>query len=309
MRIAVTGATGFIGRRVVASLADAGHYVIPIVRRDSGIANGVNIGDLATVTSEQISTLSNQCDGFVHLAACTRAKPGQSDNRIMHSTNVIGSLNAVRLARQMHAKCFVFLSSAKVHGESTGTDKPFYAIDALRPVGAYAQSKVAAEHLLRAEAQKFGMDLVILRPPLVYGASATGNFQWLVWLATSGIPLPIANLQNARSMIYVDNLADAIKTALERRTAAMRPLLVSDDYNWSTGDLMQAIATARGNRFSSFSVPSQFFGMAQKIPIFGTFTKKLLGNLTVDCKECRRELGWHPPISPLLAIAKSVAPA
>jgi nucleoside-diphosphate-sugar epimerase len=212
------------------------------------------------------------------------------------------------MARQAAAagvKRFVFLSSIKVNGEATG-DTPFTSADAPAPVDPYAVSKLEAEQGLREIARKTGLEVVIIRPPLVYGLGAGGNFARLRRLAATGWPLPLGGIRNKRSLIGIDNLCDCIKVCLHHSDAAGRTFLVSDNHDVSTPDLVRLLASAVGRTAYLPAIPVGMLQMAAKFCGRGPEMKRLTENLQLDCSDTLRLLNRQPAVSLEEGIRRSV---
>ncbi|MGH8738212.1 MAG: NAD-dependent epimerase/dehydratase family protein [Burkholderiales bacterium] len=287
MRIVVTGASGFIGRTVVERLAGSGHRVLALVRKmplDRLLPQGIEAfetGDLATFADWPRAL--EGADGLVHAAAI--AHRAVRDERLLEKVNVVAAVNAARAAAAAKAR-FVFLSSVKVLGEETRA-RPFLSDDPPAPQDAYARAKADAEKALPAIA---GLDYVVLRPPLVYGLGVRANFLSLMRAVAQGLPLPLASIENARSMIYAGNLADAVAVCVESPAAAGRTYLVSDGVPVSSAELCRALGEALGRRARLFPFPS---AVLDRIPPL----RRLSRSLELDDSAIRRELGWRPPFT------------
>lgn len=281
MHVAVTGASGFIGRALCRRLAEAGHTTRALVRvplEELGAVNGVEqraVGDL-----EAFGGWPGALDGvqaIVHLAAHAhgRGRPGS-----LRRLNVDAAVAAAHAA-QARAAHFVFISSVKVHGEESSA--PLLEASPLSPRDAYAVSKADAEAALR---RVQGLRLTVLRPPLVYGPGVKANFRVLLDAIARGMPLPLAAIANRRSIIYVANLADAIVACLTREHAVGRTYLLSDGAPVSTPQLCRDIGSALGRPARLFAFPPLL------LPV-----KSLTRSLELDDGAIRRDLGWQPPFS------------
>lgn len=233
---------------------------------------------------------------MIHLAALAHAPPKwQRDNR--GSYREVNALGAARIARQAAAKGvrrFVYLSTAKVCGEST-QNRPFDETDVSDSKDIYTASKRAAEKLLRDIAAETGLEMVILRPPLVYGPGVKANFMRLMEWVWRGVPLPLEKVNNRRSLIYVGNLVDAIIACIEHPAAAGETFLVSDNEDVSTPELIKRMARALGRPARFFRCPPALLRAGARLTGKQEEADRLLGSLVVDSSKIRRELGWKPP--------------
>ncbi|MGA8006998.1 MAG: NAD-dependent epimerase/dehydratase family protein [Burkholderiales bacterium] len=288
MRIVVTGASGFVGRAVVERLSGAGHRVRALVREVAAappFREGVEVlacGDLARSWLWQQAL--EGAGALVHLAAI--AHRSFRDEQRMREVNFVAARNAAQAAATAGAR-FVFLSSVKVLGEETSSAHPFGADDRPAPPDAYGRAKADAESALPGIA---GLDYVVLRPPLVYGPGVKANFLSLMRAIARGMPLPLASIANARSMIYVGNLADAVALCVEAPAAAGRTYLVADGVPVSTPQLCRALGEALGHYPRLFAFPP---GVLEWLPSL----RRLSRSLVVDDSAIRRELGWTPPFT------------
>jgi len=275
MIVAVTGANGFIGQEVCRQLSAAGHRTRALVRAPSAALRtlaGVDqrrIGDLARF-ADWTGALHG-AEAVVHLAGHARSREASA----LLEVNVNASVRAARAAGDAH---FIFISTAKVHGEVSG-ERPFDEMSALRPGEGYAASKAMAEDALRAIPR---LRLTVLRPPLVYGPGVRANFLALLAAIARGIPLPLARIRNRRSLIYVGNLAHAVRHCVDRPQSAGRTYLPSDGTATSTPELCRTIGRALGRPARLFPFPAALLPNA------------LAASFEVDDAAARRELGWCP---------------
>ena len=292
--ILVTGANGFVGQALCAALAAAGYDVRMAVRAPQpGLPGAMAAGDIGPATDWRAAL-----DGMgvvVHLAARTHvlretaADPLAEYRRI----NVSGTGHLARSAAAQGVRRFVFLSSVKVNGEST-TARPFTEDDAPRPEDAYGVSKWEAEQALFRIAAETGLEVVVLRPPLVYGPGVKGNFLRLMNIVARGVPLPLGAVDNRRSLVYTGNLAGAIIRALDAPQAAGRTYLVSDGEDVSTPDLVRGLAQALGVTARIPAFPLAALDFIAAVAGRRVQLARLAGSLQVDGSRIRRELHWQP---------------
>ena len=293
MKILVTGANGLVGRALCSLLDQAEHQVVRAVRT-STTPWEVPVGDLKEST-DWSEVLVQDTDVVVHLAAqvpltdVVSSDPGDRYTEV----NKLGTANLVRQCAQHGVKRFIFVSTVKVLGE--GRDKPYGAEDLAVPADAYAISKWEAEQTLSQISLETGMELVILRPPLVYGPGVKGNFLHLLKAVDQRSPLPLGAIQNSRSLIYLGNLVDAIRQCLTHPKAAGKTFLVSDGDDVSTPQLVRRIAAALGRRPFLLPVPVSWMRRAGRMLGKQAAVDRLLGSLCVDITPLREELGWTPP--------------
>ena len=291
--VLVTGAGGFVGRALCEALAATPRTVRRAVRAaPPGPEGAVATGDVGPDTDWRAALEGVQC--VVHLAARTHvlreaaADPLAEYRRV----NVDGTLRLAEQARQCGARRLLFMSSVKVNGEAT--ERPFTERDAPRPEDAYGVSKWEAEQALAAFAARSGMEVVVLRPPLVYGPGVKGNFLRLLDAVARGALLPLASIANRRSLIHVGNLVEAVAVAIDAPQAAGKTYLVSDGEDVSTPDLVRALAHALGVRARLLPCPPRLLRLAAAAVGQGAQMGRLTGSLQVDGSALRRELGWQP---------------
>ena len=295
MKVAVTGARGFIGRHLVTFLGDHGHQVVAINR---------DHWDLTSRTSP--APLIAGCDAVVHLAAQVHAR-GRADDeaflRAMFDANVRGTESLARAAAECQIGRFVFLSSAAVYGR--GSARAIDENSPLGPVTPYGRSKAAAEEALQAVANGSGLQTVALRPPLVYGAGAPGNFNTLVKIASRGLPVPSGALAARRSVVAVTNLCDLIVRALETDELP-RPAYVAAEPARPIGDLYYGLCRAAGRRPVIVPLPRGALRLALKI---AGRADAALNDFAMDAGAARQELGWSPRDRFKEELARAVAHA
>jgi nucleoside-diphosphate-sugar epimerase len=296
MRVAVTGGTGLVGGAVLRRLAELGHEARNMPRAE--------IGDLGPDTdwSEALTgaEIVIHCAARVHQLHDSATDPLAEFRRV----NVEGTLRLARQAREAGVRRLVFVSSIKVNGEGTAPGRPYRADDVPQPVDAYGISKLEAEQGLRAIADATGLEIGTVRPPLVYGPRVRANMLRLVRWTARGMPLPLGWLRNQRSLVAVDNLADAVVTVATHRDAANRTFLVSDQHDLSTPDLIRAIAQALGRGAVLLPCPAGLLELGGSLMGKRDEVQRLIGSLAVDSTPLTTELGWRPPLTLEQGIAK-----
>jgi nucleoside-diphosphate-sugar epimerase len=297
--VLVTGATGFLGRAVTAALERAGHHLRPGARvvptEESGGTAWVGYGEVGPDTRWEAALAG--VDTVVHLAGLAHL-PDEMAARAaetFHRVNVEGTARLAETAAGSGVRRLVLMSSALVHGHKS-PGRPFTEEDAPAPETAYARSKLESETRLRAAAST-STQWVILRPPMVYGPGARGNFGRLVRLVRAGVPLPLAAATAPKSFIGLDNLADAVVRSVEHPDAANQVFLVADAEPTSTVGLVQLIAAALGRRPWTPYVPPALLRGAFSLLGRERDIQRLLDPLELDTGRIRDLLGWSPPIS------------
>jgi len=291
----VSGASGFVGRSLVAAAQRQGIAVFPFVRRDAIHPASVAIGDLDSGDPIILPAL----DAIVHLAALTHSGVGNSDEamRRYREVNVAGTERLLQASAKAGVRHFVFVSSVKVNGERTAPGQAFTESDEPRPEDAYGRSKLEAEALVRSFCVEHRMAWTIVRPPLVYGADAPANFAALKTLALSGVPLPFGGFNALRSFIYVENLADFLCAVLRNPHARDRLFLISDGQDIGVSDLLAIMARQAGRASRIFSLPSIFLSLAKRLPKMSGAIRKMTDGLQVDASCARETLEWSAPWS------------
>lgn len=302
--ILVTGASGFVGSRLCQCLADSGHAVRMAVRKhsaggeDAGIISELVMGNIGSNTDWGEALCS--VDAVVHLAAhvhCSAVSDADANERFME-VNVLATERLARQAAEAGVRRFIFLSSVKVNGESTAMSVSgcgaYTESDPPAPEDAYSASKWEAEQCLRAIGVSTGMEIVILRPPLVYGPGAKANLWRLLRLVEKGLPLPFGSMYNSRSLVYLDNLVDCIILCLEHPAAVGQTFFVTDGEDLSTPDLMRRLGSAMGKSVRLFACPLILLRWVASIFGYSAEMNRLCGSLQVDSGKVRNLLGWSP---------------
>jgi nucleoside-diphosphate-sugar epimerase len=299
MKILVTGSTGFIGTALVRLLAQQGHALVLVKHRrvHEQFQTDVHAMELATTVNWQ--KLLEGCDAVVHLAARVHVmKESATDTAGEYfKINAVATQRLAKQAAQTGVKRFIYLSSLKVSGEQNVNGRAFTEDDHPQPEGAYAKSKHQAEQALLQIAQQSGMEVVVVRPPLVYGPNVRANFLNLLKVINCGVPLPFMCVKNVRSYIYVENLVHFISICLEHPRAANQVFLVSDGEGVSTPDLIRKCAEALGAPQRLIAFPQSGLAFLCKILGKSALYQRLCGNLSVDISKINALLGWQPPYS------------
>ncbi|ASL43330.1 N-acetyl-alpha-D-glucosaminyl-diphospho-ditrans,octacis-undecaprenol 4-epimerase [Burkholderia sp. AD24] len=299
--ILVTGATGFVGRAVVAELARKGVAVRACVRRpDAAVPEGAQSVQIADLSAELnwrdalagVSAVVHAA-ARVHVMDDAAADPLAEFRRI----NVAGTLNLAEQAAAAGVIRFVFISSIKVNGEATVSGRPFSASDTPAPLDAYGISKMEAEQGLREIARRTGMEVAIIRPPLVYGPGVKANFQAMMRWLKRGIPLPLGAIHNARSLVALDNLVALILACISHPAAANQTFLVSDGEDLSTTELLRRMGRAMGRPARLIPLPAALLRLGALAVGKPAIAQRLCGSLQVDISKTKELLAWHPPLS------------
>ena len=303
--VAITGATGFVGRALVQTCALLPNVdVLAITRR----AHGVQYSELRGVQFSNIGELSSSMhwlpvltgvDVLVHTAARVHVMRDTATDPLttFRAVNVEGTMNLARQAAAVGVNRFVFISSVKVNGEETAPERPYTPNDFPAPVDPYGISKREAEDALRQLAAATGMEVVILRPPLVYGPGVKANFLSMMRWLYKGIPLPLGAINNKRSFVAIDNLVDLIVTCIDHPAAANQTFLVSDGEDISTTELLRRIENALGRPTRLIPVPEWMLRAGAALLGERELSQRLCGNLQVDISKTRNLLEWSPPLS------------
>ncbi len=297
-KILVTGSTGFVGKALCKRMVSNGWHVRGTVRSAeqadmSKLPAGVKVVQIKSIGADtDWSDALLGVDAVVHLAARVHVMNDTSSYPLsaFRKVNVAGTERLARMAAINGVKRFVYVSSVKVNGE--GCEKPFTEHDIPAPDDPYGVSKWEAEQVLRKVAEDTGLEVVILRPPLVYGPGVKANFLSLFKIVDRGVPLPLASINNHRSLIY-----DAITTCINHPEASGQTYLVSDGEDVSTPELIRRVAAALGRPARLFPFPPSLMRFAGKLFGKADAVERLVGSLTIDSSKIRRELGWKPPFS------------
>lgn len=301
-QIIVTGAGGFIGRRLCEVLNRNSENVLALTRRSTpGVGEINGLTDWAPVLHAGATV--------IHLAARAHVlnRDAARDKDAFREVNVEGTRRLGVAASTVGVRRLVFLSSIGVLGSSTTGRVAFSERDQPQPHDAYGQSKWEAEQALADVVERTGLAVTVIRPPLVYGAHAPGNFGRLLKMVRRGLPLPLGAVRNSRSLIALDNLVDLIRVCIGHPDAAGKAFLASDGVSVSTPELITGIARAMGTRPRLIPVPVSVLRLAGTVLGKSGEIDRLVGSLEVDISETRRVLGWTPPIDMREGLRRAVA--
>lgn len=299
LKLLVTGANGFVGRALCVRAADHLITVQPATRAAThipGVGPSLAVGSVDETT--QWKDALEGCNTVVHLAARAHIMKEFAANPSFefYRTNVQGTINLAQQAAVAGVNRFVFISTIGVNGAET-FGIPFAANAMASPHSPYAISKYKAELGLRAVAMQTGMEVVIIRPPLVYGPDAPGNFGSLMRWLRSGVPLPLGAINNQRSLVALDNLTDLIVMCLRHPAAANQTFMVSDGEDVSTTELLLRMGQAMGKPARLLPLPASWLKLAAALVGKPDVAQRLCGSLQVDISKTRELLGWVPPVS------------
>lgn len=301
MTTLVTGANGFVGSALCARLRRDGVSVRGAVRALNSKPDGAEAFAIGSLSAETNWTKAlKNVEQVVHLAARVHVMNDKSSDPLaeFRRVNVEGTAALARQAAIAGVRRFVFLSSVKVNGEFTEAGHLFTADDAPAPEDSYAVSKYEAEQLLRQIAGETGMEVVIIRPPLVYGPGVKANFESMMRCLARGVPLPLAAVtNNRRSLVALDNLVGLIVTCLNHPAAANQTFLVSDGKDLSTAQLLKRLGAAIGQPARLFYLPPTLLKLGASVLNRRGIYQRLCGSLQLDIAKTRQLLGWTPPVS------------
>ena len=300
VKILLTGATGFVGGRLASHFArsDAISLVCAVRRAGTSVCGEEFVIGELNATTEWTEALIGQ-DVVIHAAARVHIVQDETEDPLgeYRKINVRGTLNLARQAARAGVRRFIFISSIKVNGEHSPRGFPFTADAAPAPEDAYGISKLEAEEALSAVATETGMEVVIIRPPLVYGPGVKGNFATLIELLEKGVPLPLGAIHNKRSLVALDNLVDLIVTCIDHPKAGNQVFLAGDGEDVSTTELLRGIGNAIGRPARLIPVPAAVLMFGAGLLGKKAVAQRVLGSLQVDISKTRRMLGWEPPLS------------
>lgn len=311
LKILVTGATGFIGRPLIKTLLASGFDALAMVRDEGAVFLADDLSfRIDDLTSEQWSKRNlSGVDVVIHLAARAHimndAAPNPFDE--YRKINTDGTLKLARHAAEQGVSRFIFMSSIKVNGQTTPVGQPFTPLDSCDPVDPYAISKLEAEQKLLSLAQETGMEVVVIRSPLVYGPGVKANFAALIRWVHKGWPFPLGAVKNRRSLVALENLLSFIILCINHPKAANEVFLIADGEDLSTAELAMKISNAFNKELRLFKVPISVLKFGARC--FGKFDRyeRLTESLQVDNSKAQILLGWVPVITMDEQIQKTVA--
>lgn len=310
MKVLLTGSTGFVGQALLARLAcQPAHELVAVSRRPaSGLPTGVAHVQVAAIAADTAwQPVLQGVQVVIHAAARVHV---MNDNVVdplaeFRKVNVDGTLNLARQAAAAGVLRFIFISSIKVNGEGTAVGAPYYAYAQSAPADPYGISKMEAEQGLRALAADTGMEVVIIRPVLVYGPGVKANFLSMMRWLYMGVPLPFGAIHNRRSLVALDNLVDLIVTCIDHPAAANQTFLVSDGEDLSTTELLRRMGVALGKPACLLPVPGRLLEVGAAMLGKQALAQRLCGSLQVDISKTRELLNWTPPVTVDQALRKT----
>lgn len=297
-KLVVTGANGFVGSALAARLLLNGEQVL-------GLCRNQEKQSFPTVTLPSFDDMERlrpqllDADVVIHCAARAHVMNDGAEDPLplYRQVNRDMTLTIARLAAEVGVRRFLFLSSVKVNGESTSGRGPFQPDETSSPEDPYGLSKLEAEQGLQKIAHETGMEVVIIRPPLVYGSGVKGNFASMINLVNKGYPLPLGAIDNKRSLVGLDNLVDLVITCIDHPAAANQVFFAADGEDLSTSELLRRVARAMGKPPRLIPVPSVVLKLSAMVLGKSALANRLLGSLQVDTSKNRDLLGWEPPHS------------
>lgn len=286
MKLLVTGASGFVGQFLQKVLYGQ-HDLLRLDRQTTE----------ELLASESFPALYSNTNILIHLAGRAHIMHETADDtyQAYALVNIDYTLKVAELAKRLKIKRFVFLSSIKVNGEVS--NQPFTENDSPAPLDAYGQTKLEAETALKVFCQNNQIELVIIRPPLIYGSGVKANFKQLIKLCQLPLPLPFASVNNKRSFISLDNLADFILLCISHPQAANQTFLISDDEDVSTAELIKTIRQIGKKNILLVALPPLILQWIFKLSGKSSLAIRLLGTLQIDVSKAKTLLGWQPKIS------------
>ena len=309
-RILITGSTGFVGQELCKRLISEKYLIREIVRsslkKKEELRDVYNVGEINRDTNWSAALKNVNC--VIHCAGIAHnINENKSDFLDQYrKINVEGTRNLAEQSAKAGVKRIIFLSSIKVNGEETKFSSRFRHDDVPKPRGSYAISKWEAEKALKEVSKKYGLELVIIRPPLIYGPNVKGNFLRLMNIANRRIPFPISKINNLRSFVSLDNLVDLICCCINHPSAPGKVFLVSDDNDISTPELIKKLGHAMGKPQHLISIPLFILKFICKVIGKSSELNRLLGNCQVDCKNTYEVLNWRPYMNIDEGILKTV---
>jgi nucleoside-diphosphate-sugar epimerase len=297
-RVVLTGANGFVGRHLADTLMCRGFDFLALSR----VSCTADYPCLTIESLGNVDAMKAALSGYsvvIHTAARAHVMQDSVSDPIAEyrRVNTQITLDLAKAAVAAGVRRFIFISSIKVHGEATALGSPYRASDTLMPDDPYGMSKLEAEQGLMKLAGETGLEVVIIRPPLVYGPGVKGNFATLIKLMSKGLPLPLGAIDNKRSLVGIDNLVDLIIRCIDHPAAANQVFLAGDGEDLSTTELLRGVAEAIGRPAHLIPVPAALLSLGATLLGKRAVAQRLLGSLQVDISKARELLGWEPPMS------------
>ncbi len=309
VRILLTGSHGFVGAALTRTLIATNQYQLTTVgRRPTSIPGQLHFEIELSAASDCSEALVG-VDVVIHTAARVHMMDDRAPDPLaaFRSVNTEATLALARQASTAGVKRFIFLSSIKVLGEMASQEQPFDHLQLPNPTDPYGISKFEAEQGLYEIARQTGMEVVVIRPPLVYGPGVKANFHQLIGLMSKQFPLPLGSVRNKRSLVALPNLIDLIMRCIDHPAAANRTFMVSDNQDLSTPELMQGIAIALGKKALLFPVPIGVLRFIGNITGKSAVIERLCGSLQVDISDTLNTLNWQPPVTVNQGLEQTVA--
>ncbi|MCH4873231.1 UDP-glucose 4-epimerase family protein [Pseudomonas sp. TMW22091] len=309
--VLITGSTGFVGAALVKQLASLMTCQVRALVRSKGVVFAESVTPVY-VGSDYLTSGNVPLTGvdvLIHCAARVHVMSDASSDPLSEyrKINVDGTLNLAKQAAQSGVKRFIFISSIKVNGEETQVGTPFTAEDIPAPSDPYGVSKMEAEQQLMSLGKEIGMEIVVIRPVLVYGPGVKANFRSMMNWLNKGWPLPLGAIRNQRSFVALENLIDLIITCIEHPGAANQVFLASDGYDMSTTQLLKQLGEALGRPARLIPVPVSILVRAASLLGRRSAAQRLCGSLQVDIQKSRDLLGWSPPSTVENALRKTAS--
>ncbi|PHS70952.1 MAG: UDP-glucose 4-epimerase [Methylophaga sp.] len=298
MRILITGASGFIGQALIKEAHKAGHVITQSIHTE--LSSHLDIGNVVVADFSEVVSLEetlHDIDVVVHIAARVHIMNDKEDDPLSAflKVNTLATLQLAGQASRSNVKRFIFLSSIGVNGGSN--NRSFLETDAINPRDAYSYSKYEAEKGLLQICRQSDMELVIVRPPLVYGPRVKANFLSMINWVISGIPLPLGSIKNSRSLIALENLTSFLMHCVEHPRAANQTFLISDGEDVSTTELLKKVANAFEKKIFLLPIPVSLMKFSAKLMGKSDMANRLFSSLQVDSSKARELLGWQPVIT------------
>lgn len=302
-RVLLTGATGFIGRKLAEQLKSNEEIHLSLLGRKEASIPAARQYTQPISSSQNYLTALSGAETVIHLAAIPDTEASVDEVR---EINVKVPTTLAQQAKESGVKRFIFLSSVKAMGESTMSNSPYKYNSECSPEDLYGVSKRDAELALKNELEGSETELVIIRPPLVYGPGVKGNFKALMGLAKKNLPLPFASVENKRSLVSLDNLVSLIVTCVKHPEPLNGTFLVSDDHDVSSKELFETLTRAYGKDPKLWPFPVSLMKLSAKMLGKKKIADRLFGNLQLDINHTKKALNWEPPVTFNDAIQKCV---